>query len=212
TRNADPVVQIDVARVEAFAQYSKTNIAEAKQILEDTLRRFPEQDESYRSLSQLYVSEAQKLTESGNAPAAGVQLTNAMKVIENQLKSQPQNASAHFHYGALLMFVKDFDGAAAQFTRVLELQKENSAAPLNRAIANFQGKKIDAAKRDYQDMLSRFTTTDFRVYYGLGEIAYLEKDWKAARENYQQYLRYAPPNASEAKLIRERLDEVKRKS
>ena len=160
----------------------------------------------------MYSSEAGRLNDEGKTEAANLQLTNAMKVVENQLKLQPQNASAHFHYGALLMYAKDFDGATAQFTKVLELQKENSAALLNRAIANFQGKRIDAAKRDYQDMLSRFSTTDFRVYYGLGEIAFQEKDWKAAKENYQQYLRYAPPNAVEAKSIRDRLEEVKKKS
>jgi predicted negative regulator of RcsB-dependent stress response len=45
----------------------------------------------------------------------------------------------------------------------------------------------------------------------LGEIAYQKQDWKAARDHYQQYLRYAPPDAAEAQVIRKRLDEVKKK-
>ncbi len=211
-QNADPSTQIDIARVEAFAQNARTNFPEAKRILEDAVRRFPEHNESHKSLSQLHVDHAQKLNEAGKAAEASVEMTNAIRVIENQLKLQPQNAAARFDYGWLLLSVKDFDGATTQFTKVLELQKDNSAALLNRAIANFQARRIDAAKRDYQDMLTRFTTTDFRVYYGLGEIAFQQNDWKAARDNYQQYLRYAPPNAAEAKLIRARLDEVKKKS
>lgn len=210
-QTADPSLRIELARVEAFAQYAMTNFAQAKKILEDTIRQFPTQDASYNALSQLYVTYAGQLNGEGKSAEANAQLTNALAVIEGQIRLQPQNPSAHFNYGALLMFVRDFDRAIAEFTKVLELQKDNSAALLNRAMSNLQSKKIEAAKRDYREMLSRFTTTNFQVYYGLAEIAYEQKDWRAAKEYYEQYLRYAPPGAGEAKAIRARLQEVKKK-
>ena len=209
---ADPALQIEIARIEAFAQYTKSNFSGAKKILEDTVGRFPAQDANYNALVQLYVAYAGTLSAEGNATAANTQLTNALAVTERQIRAQPQNASAYFSHGALLMFVKDFDRAITQFSKVLELQKDNSAALLNRAMANFQSKKIEAAKRDYQELLSRFKPNDFRIYYGLGEIAYQQKNWRAAKDYYQQYLRYAPPDAAEAKSIRARLEEVKKKS
>ena len=211
-RTADPGPQIELARLEASAYYAKTNFTQAKKILEEMVNRFPTYDATYNALSQLYVTQSQRLGAENNMAAASAELTNALNVIAGQLTKQPRNASAHFNYGTLSMFVKDLDRAIAEYTTVLELQKDNSAALLNRAMANLQNKKLDAAKRDYQELLRRFSIADYHVYYGLGEIAYMEKDWKAARENYEQYLRYMPPNADEAKRIRERLAEVKRKS
>jgi len=211
-QSADPAVQLEIARIEAFAHFSQTNFDAAKKTLNDAVRRFPAQDAGYNALVQLYVAYADRLNAEGKSTEANKQLTNALAVTENQMKAQPQNPAPYFNNGALLMFLQDFDGAGAQFSKVLELQKDNSSALLNRAIANFRGNKLDAAKRDYRELLSRFTTTDFRVYYGLGEIAYQQKDWRNAKDYFQQYLRYAPPNAAEAKAVRARLDEVKKKA
>ena len=210
-RAAEPAMRIELDRIDAFAHYAQTNFAEAERILRGTVRNFPGEDASYNVLSQLYVTRAIELRGGGNDGAANVQLTNAIKVIDSQIAVQPQNPSAHFNRGNLLMFVYDHDRAIQEFTKVLELQKDNSAALLNRAICNLQSKKIPEAKSDYTELLTRHTTTSFQVYYGLGEIAYQQKDWKAAREHYQQYLRYAPPAAAEAQTIRKRLDEVKKK-
>jgi tetratricopeptide (TPR) repeat protein len=95
----------------------------------------------------------------------------------------------------------------------LELQKENPGALLNRAISHLINKKLDLAKRDYDELLKRFTTTNYKVYYGLGEIAYQQKDWKAAKGYYKEYLTYAPASLTvERKIIQARLDEMKKKS
>lgn len=210
-RTADPSSQIEIARVEAFAQYELGDFPAAEKILSKAIDSFPTYDANYNALSQLYVIYSGKLRAEGKAAEAGQQLTNALKVIDGQRKAQPQNPSAHFNYGNLLIFVSDYAGAAEAFTKVLELQKDNSAALLNRAMSYLQNKDFDKAKADYHELLSRFTTTSFQVYYGLGEIAYHEQDWKAAKDHYQQYLRYAPPNAAEAQVIRKRLEEVKKK-
>ena len=71
---------------------------------------------------------------------------------------------------------------------------------------------LDAAKKDYDELLKRYTTTNFKVYYGLGEIAYQKKEWRAARDYYKEYLRYAPPALPEVNTIRARYEEVKKKA
>ncbi|HEY0548127.1 MAG TPA: tetratricopeptide repeat protein, partial [Verrucomicrobiae bacterium] len=156
---ADPLTQIEIARVEAFAQYDLGNFRAAEKTLLNAITNFPAQDANYNALSQLYVIYSGKLRAEGKVAEAGQQLTNALKVIDGQRKAQPQNPSAHFNYGNLLIFVNDYAGAAEAFTKVLELQKDNSAALLNRAIAYLQSKKFDEAQADYQELLSRFTTT-----------------------------------------------------
>ncbi len=209
---ADPALQIEIARIEALAHYNKGNFPAAEKILQNTVERFPAHDTSYNVLAQLYMVYANQLRSTGATVAANAQLTNALKVAESQIKAQPQNPGAYFMHGNILMFLNDHERAATAFTKVLDLQNDNSAALLNRAIAHLQSKKLDEAKRDYEELLKRFTTTSFQVYYGLGQIAYQQQDWKAAKEHYQQYLRYAPANSGETQEIRKRLEEVKKKA
>ncbi len=208
--NAEPGLQIEIERVAAFAEFAQNNFSAAEKILAAAVRKFPDHDYAYNVFSQLYVTQSEKLRAAGDA-LAGAPLTNALRVIAGQIQRQPQNPSAHFNHGNLLMFVGDHAGAVAEFTEVLKLQKDNSAALLNRAIAQLQSKQYDAAGRDYRELLDRFTSTDFRVYYGLGEIAYQKQDWKAAKDHYAQYLKYAPAGSAEAQTIRQRLAEVKKK-
>ena len=209
-RQAEPGLQIEIERIAAFAEVEQNNFSAAEKILEAAVRKFPDQDYAYNVLSQLYVARSLKMRAAGDAQA-DAPLTNALQVIAGQIKRQPQNPNARFNHGNLLMFVGDHAGAGAEFTEVLKLQKENSAALLNRAIAQLQSKQYDLAKRDYQALLERFTSTDFRVYYGLGEIAYQKQDWKAAKDHYTQYLKYAPAGSAEAQSIRQRLAELKKK-
>jgi tetratricopeptide (TPR) repeat protein len=207
---ADPSLQIEIERIAAFAEYDRGNLPAAEKLLDAVIRKFPDQDAGYNALSHIYVTHSMKLRASGD-PGAGFPLTNALRVIERQIKVQPRNPSARFNHGNLLVFVGDHAGAVGEFTEVLKLQKDNTAALLNRAITYLRNKQYDEAGRDYQELLSRYTTTDFRVYYGLGEIAYQKQDWKAAKDHYTQYLKYAPATSAEAQSIRQRLEEVKKK-
>jgi tetratricopeptide (TPR) repeat protein len=200
------------ARVRGWAKYLEDDFSGAQKILEEATRDYPELDAPFAALTKLYLAYADKLRADKKGVEANIQLTNALHVIERQVGLQPVNASAHFNHGNCCIFVGDYDCAIKAFTQVLELQKENGAALLNRAIAYYRAGDAAAAKRDYQDVLRRFTTTNYQVYYGLAEIAYAEKDWSAAREYYEKYLRYAPESLTEERnRMRQRLEEVKKK-
>ena len=84
----------------------------------------------------------------------------------------------------------------------------NYSALLNRAIACLRANKLDAAQRDYEVLQKAFPTA-FQIYYGLAEIAWRKKDTNAAIRNYQLYLANAPTNTAEAKVVSERLKELK---
>jgi tetratricopeptide (TPR) repeat protein len=210
-KEVGPALQIEVARIEAFAQYTRDDFPTAERILQRTVELFPDLDASYSALAQLYIIYANKLRGETNPAAARMQSTNALKVIEGQLKVHPENPTARFQQGTLLISVDDYDNAAVAFSKVLELQKDNSTALLNRAIARLQSNKLDDAERDYRELLRQFTP-NYRVYYGLGEIAYRKKHWRAAVDHYKDYLRYAQEAAAEEiNFVRTRLDQLKKK-
>jgi tetratricopeptide (TPR) repeat protein len=208
----NPAVLVELARIQSLALFAKNDFAGAEKVLREMVQRYSDMDESHAALFQLYMTQAQKLREAGDAAGANAQFTNALKVADAQLRTQPQNPAAHFRQGFVLMQLTTYTNAIQSFTRVLEIQKDNSAAMLNRGMSSLLSGQIDAAKRDYKELLDRFTVTDYRVYFGLADIAYRQKDWNAARDYYKQYLRYAPPNASEVQMVRARLDELKKKS
>jgi tetratricopeptide (TPR) repeat protein len=210
-KKSAPALQIEVARIEAFAQYTRDDFPTAERILQRTVERFPEHDASHRALAQLYIIYANKMRAETNLAGARMQLTNALKVIEGQLQVQPNNPAARFQQGTLLISLDDYDNAAVAFTKVLELEKDNSTALLNRAIARLQNNKLDDAERDYQELLRQFTP-NYRVYYGLGEIAWRKKNWRAAIEHYKDYLRYAQEAAGEEiSFVQTRLAQLKKK-
>ena len=209
--STDAAVRMELMRTEASAYFARGDFARAQKLLQDGVREFPQLDASYNALSQLYAAHAAKLRADGDPAGADRQMTNALKVIENQIQLQPTNANARFTYGNLLFYTHNYDQAIDAFTKVLAMANKNQAALLNRAMANVQAKRWDAAKRDYRRLLDEFTSADFRVYYGLGEVAYQQQDWSAARGYYKKYLRYAPPKSAESQAVRARLEELKKK-
>jgi hypothetical protein len=71
-----------------------------------------------------------------------------------------------------------------------------------------RGNKLEAAQRDYEVLQKAFPTA-FQIYYGLGEVAWQKKDTNAAIRNYQLYLANAQTNTAEAKVVSERLKQLK---
>ena len=53
-------------------------------------------------------------------------------------------------------------------------------------------------------------TNSFQVAYGLGEIAWRKHDTNEAIKNYELFLANVNTNAAEAKIILERLRELKK--
>ena len=173
--------------------------------------RYPEQEGGFEGLTALYISRADGLSRAGKRTEASAALASALRISEQQVQQQPNSPSAHFNMGNISMQFTNYDRAVQSFSRVVELDPKNMAALLNRGIASLRAGKLDEAQRDYETLLDR-TRTEFRVYFGLAEIAYQKKDWRAARDYYLKYLEYAPAASGETKFVRDRLAEVKKKA
>ncbi|HWF18478.1 MAG TPA: tetratricopeptide repeat protein [Verrucomicrobiae bacterium] len=134
----------------------------------------------------------------------------ALSNIDNVLKSYPNLPTALFMKSYTLMQMKSYEQAIDPLTHYLANTKETNdyRGHLNRAIAYYKMGNYDAAKSDYE-VVGRIDPKVYQVYYGLGEIAYLQKDKDAAIKNYQLYLTNAPPDTEEAKNVNARLKELK---
>ncbi|MFI5106335.1 MAG: hypothetical protein ACHP79_15540, partial [Terriglobales bacterium] len=82
----------------------------------------------------------------------------------------------------------------------------------DRGICYLKTDQLDAAKRDYDAAYKINLQSDnrraFQVYYGLGDIAYRQRDTNAAIRHYNSYLASSPRNPDEIKEVQKRLKEL----
>jgi tetratricopeptide (TPR) repeat protein len=134
--------------------------------------------------------------------------SNALTTIEQELKLAPTNMNALVNKGYACMQIGAFEQAIPPLTQVLTIDTNNHSALLNRAIACLRANKLEAAQRDYEALQKAYPTA-FQIYYGLGEIAWRKHDTNTAVRNYQLYLANSQTNTAEAKIVSERLKQLK---
>jgi len=131
-------------------------------------------------------------------------VSNALRVIDLKLSLTPDDPAWLFAQGFARLRLKLYPGAIASLTRVLTLQTTNYDALFNRGVAYLQMGDLKSARADYQQLQQAYPKS-FQVAFGLGEIAWRERDTNEAAQNYSFYLENAPTNTSEFKEIRQRL-------
>jgi predicted Zn-dependent protease len=134
-------------------------------------------------------------------------VTNALSAVERELVVRPTNMAALVVEGYLQMQMTNFSQAIPPLTRALSIDSNNYTARFDRAIANLCLDQLDQAQQDYR-ILVRVFPGSFKVYYGLGEIAWRRKDTNAAIRFYRLYLTNSVPESPEAKMIAERLQSL----
>jgi tetratricopeptide (TPR) repeat protein len=134
--------------------------------------------------------------------------TNALDVINQNLRNDPTNSSWLYYKGYVSIQLKNYSEAITALDEVLKVQTNNGNALFNRAIANLNSDRLDAAKADYL-RLQQAVSNAPAITYGLGEIAWRQHDTNEAIRNYQLYLAHANINSAEAKTIVERLKTLK---
>jgi tetratricopeptide (TPR) repeat protein len=184
----------EVLFAETSAYLVKNDVEAARKAVESALEKYPDDDELLGTATHVYMNYGQ--------------FSNALAIIERQLKLTPQDPSLFVNRGYAFIQLKAFDEAIASLSKGLTLQPSNSSALLNRAIAYLRAGKYAEAKSDYEALQKLFPTA-FQIYYGLGEIAYNNKDTNAAIRNYQLYLKNGPPDGEETKFVSSRLQELK---
>jgi tetratricopeptide (TPR) repeat protein len=199
TRPVPRTNQTELLSVELSARLAANDQSGADSTLRSTLDKYPS-DES------LAAAAAKVFQDYGL-------YTNALEMIEKQLKLAPDNLAALLNKGYVSLHVDAYDSAIPPLTRVLTLDTNSLSilhrtALLNRAIAHLRLSHWDEAKRDYET-LQRVQPSDFRIFYGLGEIAYRTGDTNGAVRNYSLYLSNAPTGTAEATNVADHIKELK---
>ena len=178
----------------AAAYFQKDDLARAKQLLDTEISRSPTNDTLLTTAVQFYT-------------AKGL-FTNALAVIDSRLRNSPDDANWLFNKSLVYLQLTDYDKAITVLNRVLSLQTNNSSALFNRAIAYLSSDKLDDARADYEE-LNRTYTNSFRIDYGLGEIAWRQRETNDAIKYYKLYLASANTNTAEATNIIQRLRQLR---
>ncbi len=136
-------------------------------------------------------------------------------IADRILQYDLDNAQALTYRGIMRMELKDYERAEIDFDRVLKADDDQLAALRNRALLFLRAGRLKEAREDYL-RLQEIMPMAYAIYYGLGDIAYQEKDAEAAVGYYRKYLTYVPAQATpeleqEKKQVQARLEEMQAK-
>jgi tetratricopeptide (TPR) repeat protein len=185
----------DLLYIELSLHLAKGDLPAAQTAFDRAMARFPNDEDLLATATHVFMNTGR--------------YTNALAVIDQQLQITPDNPNALVNKGYALMQFHDYQKAIGYFTKALSLEPGHTSALFNRAISYLRLDKLDDSKRDYEQLQKSYPT-EFRINFGLAEIAQRKKDTNTAILNYELYLTNSPPsNVEEAKLVRSRLAELK---
>ena len=176
------------------AYIQKNEIPLGVEMLETEITRHPDDDTLLTTATQAFM-------------VRGL-YTNALRVIERKLAQSPDSPQWLFGKGYANIQIGAYDKAVVALTRVLEIQTNDPTALFNRALAYLDSDNLVKARADYRQLQSTYTNS-FQVAFGLAEIAWRQHDTNEAIQNYQIYLANSPTNSVEAKIVRERLTQLR---
>jgi len=187
---------IELNVLAAAAHFQKNEISQGVGFLEREIDRHPDDVNLLTAATQAYFMRGL--------------YTNALRVIERRLIQTPADPQWLFGKGYANLQISNYNEAVTAFTRVLEISTNDPTARFDRAYACLQSDRLKEARADYVALQSAYTNA-FQVAYGLGEVAWRERQTNEAVRNYQIYLANAPTNAAELTLVRDRLKQLRKK-
>ncbi len=189
----------ELLAAEASARLANNDLAGARAAVSNATAKYPDDEDILAAATQSFMD--------------AHYYSNALETINKQLTINPDNPLILGMKGYACLQTGDYKEAIDPLTRALAIVTNFNEfrynALLNRAIAYLKTDQLDRAREDYAG-LEREVPADFRIHFGLGEIAYLQKDTNAALRSYRLYLANAPTNTAEASNIVARIKELKR--
>jgi len=199
TRPVPRTNQTDLLSVEVSARLAAQDFKGATNAVQVALDKYPADEDLPAAAAQAFMN-------------YGL-YTNALELVDKQLKLSPDNLNALLNKGYVCLQLAAYENAIPPLSRLLTLDTNSLSdihrtALLNRAIAHLRLSHWDESKRDYE-LLQKVQPSDTRIFYGLGEIAYRTRDTNSALRNYNLYLASAAKGTVEAKNVADRVKELK---
>jgi tetratricopeptide (TPR) repeat protein len=199
TRPVPRTNQTELLSVEVSARLAAQDLKGATNAVQVALDKYPADEDLLAAATQAFMN-------------YGL-YTNALELVDKQLKLSPDNLNALLNKGFICLHLDAYDKAIPPLSHLLTLDTNSLSdvhrtALLNRAIAYLRLSHWDESKRDYE-LLQKVQPSDTRIFYGLGEIAYRTGDTNSALRNYNLYLASAAKGSVEAKNVADRVKELK---
>jgi tetratricopeptide (TPR) repeat protein len=186
-------VELELSLLEAKAWVYKTNLPNARRILQSILQQRPNDTPAANLVFQTY-------------QAIG-DLTNALTVVTSQLALAPDNPAALNNQAAILIQLNRAGDAVSILNHALAITN-SPAIRLNRAIAYLQSGNLAASEADYHQ-LENSSSNIFQIHYGLAEIARQRHDTNLALHYFASCLSHATPGTALWETARKYRDELK---
>jgi tetratricopeptide (TPR) repeat protein len=191
----DPDIgKYDILQIETRALFAANRTQEAERILWEHMEKHPKDLELLGIVFQI--------------SAIYKSYSNAFLAADQALEIRPDDSNLLANKGYLAVQAGDFPTAISALSLALLSDTNNVATKLNRAISYLGVGQLEEAKQDYIS-LEKLVPNAYPIYYGLGEIAWRQKDTNAAIQYYDHYLRIAGDTTEEGKTISERLKSLK---
>jgi tetratricopeptide (TPR) repeat protein len=181
--------------VETSAHLANGDLKGAETVVETALKKYPDDEELLDTATQVFISFKC--------------YSNALATVEQQIKLSPTNVTALVSKGNACIWLGKYEQAIPPLTHALMVDSNNPYALLDLAIAYLRCDKLDEA-RQVSEKLQKVFPSNPRVNYILQEIAYRKGETNTAIRYCQIYLANAQTNTAEAKIVAERLKELKR--
>lgn len=193
--------QIDLANVEAVALLEKGEKDKAIARLGELATKFPSEPAVYEVQSQIYLNAAARQPDF---------LPLAEKSVKRLFDLSPTNFVAINDMGTIEMFKQNWPGAINYLTEALAKKPDAVETRLNRAIAFLRAGQLGQALEDYL-ALDKKAPNEFRIEYGLAEIAEKQKRTADAIKYFGEYLSHAPKGTPEYTNVVDRLIQLRGK-
>jgi putative PEP-CTERM system TPR-repeat lipoprotein len=173
-RNPD---QIEVTILQANAQLGLANVAQAKALFEQVLKKNPDVSDALLGLARIALAEQQ--------------LDVATRLIGHALEKNPDAIDCLRFNGDLLRMQGKNEAAQLAYGKILKLKPDNIQAHLDIANLSIQVGKFADAKLAIE-AARKITPNHLLVVYTQALLDFREKKYKSAMESLQQVLRAVP--------------------
>jgi tetratricopeptide (TPR) repeat protein len=130
-----------------------------------------------------------------------------LATVEELLKREPNRPEWLAQKGLAELQLARYDAAISTLTTALSLAPTDDNARLSRAVARLGADHLDAAREDYQQLLSS-KTCSANALFGLGTIAWRRQETNAAVAFYQRYLTNVIASSPQVSIASQRLREM----
>jgi tetratricopeptide (TPR) repeat protein len=176
------------------AYFQKNDLANGVRLLNLEVSRDPTNEALLTTVGQIYINRGM--------------ISNAMVIANMQLRISPNDPAFLLTKGYLYNQSKQYDHAITTLDQALDIDKENAAIQFQLANAYYGKGDLDAAWTNYE-MLQETRTNSPQLAFDLEEIAWRKHDTNEAIRNIDIYLANAPTNSAQAKLLSERLQQLR---